>query len=163
MTLPERIQVLMQELGPATEEIEAVQQIKDEPEWTVFFDEDTAVGLDLILEQEKLVLSMNLGAPPAEHRASTYELVLLYNYNWTDSGGAKIGLDAPEGELSLLFELNASELNLPTLQRVLMSFLQKAQAWRELVALGVRSGRTPEMRQASTEEMALGEFSGIRV
>lgn len=150
----DRLQLLIEELGPATEEVAEVQQI-GEGEWTVFFDDETSVGLDFVPEQEKLVFSAALGAPPAETKAATYELVLIYNFNWPQSGGIKIGLDSPGGSLELLFECHAASLDMPTLQQLLTSFAEKARAWRELVAAGI--GGTGEGAAASQE--ILGEAS----
>jgi hypothetical protein len=92
-------------------------------------------------DQEKLVLSTGLGTPPADRQAATYELLLRYNYNWPESGGVKMALQPneeteSEAEVVMLFELNASGLDLPGLQRVLVSFVSIARTWRELVAVG---------------------------
>lgn len=152
----DRIQLLIEELGPATEEVAEVQQ-QGEGEWTVFFDDESAVGLDFVPEQEKLVLSAELGAPPAEGKAATYEFVLIYNFNWTESGGIKVGLDAPDGSLELMFELNSASLDLPTLQLVLASFAEKARAWRELIAAGIGGAGVP-LEASDSLENALGAF-----
>ena len=144
MISPEQIQCLIEELGPATEEVDEVQQ-EDETAWHIFFADETVVVLDFVADQEKLVLSTGLGAPPADRRAATYELLLIYNYNWQDSGGIKMALEpeAPgpsegetQGEIVMLFELNANALDLPGLQQVLTNFRAIANPWRDLVAVG---------------------------
>ncbi len=140
----EQIQLIIEELGPATEEVLEVQQ-HEEAAWTVVLDEATAVGLDFMADQEKLVLSMELGAVPEDRKTASYEFMLLYNFNWPQSGGIKLGLDAPEGNVVLMFELNVSQLELPELQHILASFVEKARAWRELVAIGLGDEAPPDV------------------
>lgn len=145
----EQIQLLIEELGPATDEVMEVQQ-EGESAWTVFFDEETGIGLDFIEDQNKLVFSMDLGILPEERKASSYEFILIYNFNWVQSGGIKMGLDASEGNIVMMFELNASSLDLQMLQNILLSFIEKGKSWRELIAVGF-GGNTE--RDAQIEDL----------
>ncbi len=55
--------------------------------------------------------------------------MLCYNLLWKDTGGVKMALSGPGGELVLLYELFASNLNLNEMQVVLTKFLGIAQVW----------------------------------
>ena len=65
-------------------------------EWAVMFDADTTVMLDPVTEQQKLVLSIDLGRPAQESRLVTYETMLAYNVLWQETGGVKMGLGPAE-------------------------------------------------------------------
>ena len=152
MTSLQQTQQLIEELGPASEELAEVLQ-HGESAWSVIFEDDKSVDLDFMEDQNKLVLSMELGAPPEDRRASTYEFILLYNFSWKESGGIKMGLDAPEGNVVMMFELNTAGLELQTLQNVLMSFFEKGSAWTDLIAAGVGN-------QEFSEQLAMDQFLG---
>ena len=95
MALHEQIQGLIEAVGPQVEAVQAVGQTGD-TEWAVMFDADTTVMLDLVTEQQKLVLSIDLGRPAQESRLATYETMLAYNVLWQETGGVKMGLGPAE-------------------------------------------------------------------
>ncbi|MBI1247974.1 hypothetical protein GC197_09060 [bacterium] len=134
----DQIQQLFEEIGPATNEIEGVFRV-DEFEWSVFFSEDCYVDFEFDEAQQKLVLFADLGLPPAECRAKTFEVMLAYNALRKETGGLVISLtgSTDEDELVQSFELNASELNLTTLQNVVLNFNQKAEFWRDVIRQGI--------------------------
>jgi len=70
-----------------------------------------------------------LGAPSESMQLSVYETLLCYNLLWKDTGGVKMALSGPGGELVLLYELFVSELALNELQTVLSNFVSIAQVW----------------------------------
>lgn len=133
----EQIQLLIAELGPATEEVAEIQQHGDSS-WEVFFDEETAVGIDVMEGQNKLMLSIDLGSPPDDCKITTFQCLLVYNYAWESTGGVKMGLEAPDGAIQMMFEINSADLDLMTLQNVLVQFSEKARVWRGLITAGIR-------------------------
>jgi hypothetical protein len=135
MAPQEQVQGLIEAIGPRVEAIEAVGQTGD-TEWAVMLDEDTTVMLDLVAEQQKLVLSIDLGRPAPEARLATYETMLAYNMLWQETGGVKIGLGGANGRLVQMFELSTAGLDLDLLARVLEGFVAKALVWREQIARG---------------------------
>lgn len=167
MTSLDHLQRLLEEVGPATEEVEEVLQQhtagqEGAGEWTVRWageEEELEVTLEFVPDQEKLVLGTSLGAPPEARRAACFELALLYNFNWADSGGLKIGLDAPgaEGGLELMFDAGTAQLDLPGLQNVLTNFALKAALWRRLVAAGAGADANEEA------DTAAGSGSGVEM
>jgi hypothetical protein len=153
MKSPDQIQLLMEELGPSTEAVNEVRRDGDTA-WFVGLEEEMAVGLDFVEAQGKLVLSVSLGAPAPDSKSDCHEFVLVFNFNWVQSGGLKIGLEAPEGDYVLMFELNAAHLDLPTLQQTLLNLAQNARAWRQLIAAGVGAKAASQHLGGST----LSEF-----
>lgn len=124
----ERMQIMMEEIGPSMSEIEAVIQ-SEEKNWAIQFEDQSIVMLEWADQPDRVVLSAMLGAPSEKMQLSVYETLLCYNLLWRDTGGVKMALAGPGGELILLYELHASELNLNELQTVLSNFSRIAQIW----------------------------------
>jgi hypothetical protein len=150
--IPESIQLLMQEIGPATPEIDAVMQ-SEEGSWAVQFEDETVVQIEWADEPSRLVLSSALGQARPEMRLPVYETLLSYNLLWQDTGGVKAALAGPGGEVSLLYELFAdTALSLGDLRTVLLNFMQLTQLWAPYVK---SDASTPVNVPMSTEEMHL--------
>ena len=130
-----QVQALIEALGPRNDEIEVISR-NDDAQWSVGFDEDTVVTLDLVADQAKLVLSIPLGRPATDQRLATYEAMLSYNMLWPETGGVTMGLGGAHGELVQLFELNTTDLTPDLLDAVLVNFAEKARMWRRVIADG---------------------------
>jgi len=78
---------------------------------------------------DRVVLTAILGTPSEAMQLSVYETLLCYNLLWKDTGGVKMALSGPGGELVLLYELFAATLNRHDLQTVLINFVSIAQVW----------------------------------
>lgn len=124
----ERVQIMMEEIGPSMPEIEAVIQ-SEEKNWAIQFDDQSIVMLEWAEKPDRIVLSSMLGAPVEDMQLSVYETLLCYNLLWKDTGGVKMALAGPGGELILLYELHASELMLNDMQTILSNFVSIAQVW----------------------------------
>jgi hypothetical protein len=124
----ERIQIMMNEIGPSMQEIESVIQ-SEERNWAIQFEDQSIVMLEWAEKPDRIVLSAMLGIPSESMQLSVYETLLCYNLLWKDTGGVKMALAGPNGELILLYELFVSELNLNELQTVLTNFVNIAQVW----------------------------------
>ncbi len=124
----ERMQIMMEEIGPAMSEIEAVIQ-SEEKNWAVQFEDQSIVMLEWAESPDRVVLTAMLGVPSETMQLSVYETLLCYNLLWKDTGGVKMALSGPSGELVLLYELFASNLNRNELQTVLINFVSISQVW----------------------------------
>ncbi len=124
----ERMQIMMEEIGPSMSEIEAVIQ-SEEKNWAIQFEDQSIVMLEWAEKPDRIVLSGMLGIPSESMQLSVYETLLCYNLLWKDTGGVKMALAGPNGELMLLYELFCSELNLNELLTVLSNFVNIAQVW----------------------------------
>jgi hypothetical protein len=154
----EQVQGLIEALGARNDEIEVITRNGD-AQWSVGFDEDTVVTLDLVADQAKLVLSTPLGRPSTEQRLAAYEAMLSYNMLWLETGGVTIGLGGAHGELVQLFELNAADddLTLDLLDVVLVNFAEKARMWRRVIAEG-SFGESATTAAAATRVVDQREF-----
>ncbi len=124
----ERVQIMMQEIGPSVPEIEAVIQ-SEATNWAVQFDDGSIVLLEWAAKPDRIVLTTMLGKPSETMQLSVYETLLCYNLLWKDTGGVKMALSGPDGELILLYELFAADLSLNEFQTVLSNFVSIAQVW----------------------------------
>ena len=124
----ERIQIMMEEIGPVMPSIEAVIQ-SEEKNWAIQFDDQSIVMLEWAENPDRIVLTAILGSPTESMQLSVYETLLCYNLLWKDTGGVKMALSGPGGELILLYELFGSDLTLNELQTVLTNFVSIAQVW----------------------------------
>ncbi len=128
-----RMQIMMEEIGPSLPEIECVIQ-NEETQWAIQFDDRSIVMLEWAEKPDRVALTAILGKPSERMQLSVYETLLCYNLLWKDTGGVKMALSGPGGELVLLYELFfTDELNLSGLQTVLTNFASIAQVWNVYV------------------------------
>lgn len=155
----EQIRAMMDELGPATRMVEEVRQYEDNG-WAVVCGENTIIELQFDGGPGKLVFSTDLGKPEENQRLAVYEMLLTYNFLWEDTGGVKMALDRPGGHVVQLYDLDAAELDLGTLQTVLDNFTEKARFWAEVITTG--SGRDREAGSTPDSLAGAGPYA-IRV
>ncbi len=124
----ERMQIMMEEIGPSLPEIEAVIQSEDR-NWAIQFSDQSIVMLEWVEDPDRIVLTSMLGVPSESMQLSVYETLLCYNLLWKDTGGVKMALSGPGGELVVIYELFSAELTLNELQTVLTNFVSIAQIW----------------------------------
>jgi hypothetical protein len=122
-------------LGAADDEIETITRNGD-ADWSVAFDGDTIVTLYLVADEAKLVLTVPLGRPPEDQRLAAYETMLCYNMLWADTGGVRMGLGGPHGELVQIVDLWTGSLSVEALGTVLRNVAAKARMWRRVIADG---------------------------
>jgi hypothetical protein len=122
------IQLLMQELAPATPEITAIDA-SEGMRWSVRFEDGIRVQADAAAEPARLMLSAPLGRPGSAMQLAACETLLSYNLLWRETGGVKAGLIGPDGDAVLLFELYADPLPLAELRTVMVNFANLARVW----------------------------------
>jgi hypothetical protein len=151
MEIPEHLHHLMAEIGPLLD-LGEVQAFEQQGMWTLAVDEHTVLEADYDAVFEKLVIATSVGSPPAEVRPRLYPLLLQYNYLWETTGGARLALDGPEGEVVLACDVPTANLDLPRFQTVVSHMAEQAHKWREII-------QTFNEKPEAAEEMA----AGIRV
>lgn len=124
----EHMQIMMEEIGPNMTEIEAVIQSEDK-NWAIQFSDQSIVMLEWADDPDRVVLTSLLGMPSESMQLSVYETLLCYNLLWRDTGGVKMALSGPGGELAVIYELLCSDMTLHELQTVLTNFVSIAQIW----------------------------------
>lgn len=140
--MPDRAQVhaLMTEIGPALELAE-VTEIEGDNRWILVIRDGTVLFVDYDPEDQRLWLSADVGAPPPGDRLRLYELMLLYNAQWQQTGGVRLALDGPEGDVVQAYDLPLAGLDLHHLQQVVRNFGDMLEAWRKIVSTGAAAPR----------------------
>ena len=131
-TTIEKIQQLIQELGPNMQDIDAIVQT-EEPSWAIQFSDETIIIIEAAEEPARMVFSAELGNASETNQRAIYEALLCYNLMWRDTGGVKIGLAGPQGALIISIELCLEGLMLNDLQISLTNFLKITRSWQGFV------------------------------
>jgi hypothetical protein len=131
-TTIEKIQQLIQELGPHMQDIDAIVQT-EEPSWAIQFSDETILIIEAAEEPSRMVFSAELGNASENNQRAIYEALLCYNLMWRDTGGVKIGLAGPQGTLIISTELCLEGLVLNDLQLSLTNFLKITRSWQGFV------------------------------
>lgn len=132
MKTPDDINMLLAEVGPLDETILAVVRGADD-RWAIRFDQ-TDVEAEYDEPTGRLMLSTDLGAPPPLRAAKVYEAVLTYGSLWRDTGGVRIALSRPGGELLQMAELAAADLTPAVLVTVAVNLQARTAFWRDFVS-----------------------------
>jgi len=139
MTSVEQIQNLFEEVGPELD-VQGVLESADD-QWALIYDDQIVVEISHEAERKCLTLGAELGEPAEENLVETYRSLLAYSALGDRTGGIRIALEAPYGSVVQLLDLFTEDLDQVTLIGVLDNFVDKARAWRELLAAG---GVSPE-------------------
>ncbi|MDO8298162.1 type III secretion system chaperone [Lacisediminimonas sp.] len=144
----ELAQLLMQELGPQTPEIDAVMQ-QDDTNWVLMLEDESAVAIEWTGNPSRLVLSANLGHPSEGSQLSVYETLLSYNLLWQDTGGVRMAIDGPQGEVMLIYDLFDDHLTVAELQTVVLNLTSIASIWRDYVKKDSNASSLPPIGSES--------------
>lgn len=132
MTALEQIQLLMNEIGPNTPEIEAIVQ-KDDAIWSIGFENHTIVTIEYRTETPGLILTASIGQPAPEKQIEVYQTLLAYNSLWKKQKGLVVTVIGEESNLAFQYGLEAANLTLPSLRTVLLNFSNLAEEWHRYV------------------------------
>ncbi len=139
VSVKEHMHRLMSEIGPLLE-LGAVIESDDGDGWILAIDEDDGVLVELDEAEGRILLSAEAGLPDDEARAQLCETLLVYNAQWSASGGVRMALDEPGGGVVQMLELSAAELDAARLSQVFVAFLETLSGWRTVVAEGPGGG-----------------------
>lgn len=156
----EQTQALMAEIGPIAD-LMAVGAFEGRDVWALVVDEETTVDVDLDPARGCLVLSAEVGQPPAAERAGRLELLLRWNYQWPDTGGARLAVVDQGGPVVLLADHPVAGLAAADLGQRLGVFVRLLRAWRDLLTGTSGSVADPSAGEARPEPPL--PFGTIRV
>jgi hypothetical protein len=134
-----QLQTLMTEIGPALQLAE-VTAFETANLWTLVLDEHRVLFVDYDPDDGRVWISAEVGTPPPGGRAQLYERLLQYNGQWQQTGGVRLALDGPDGDVVLAYDLPLEGLDLARLRLVIQGLVDKLDAWREIVAAGGAGG-----------------------
>jgi hypothetical protein len=142
MAVMEQIETLMSDVGPVLDPL-AIDAMPEAKCWGIAMEEDLSVLVEFDEQKNCLVLSSELGAPAPGDRTALYELLLQLNYHWNATGGNRMAVNGPGGDIVQMYELGADNLDATQLSAVLKTFSEVAKAWRQVV-------QQPSSAQTST-------------
>ena len=128
----DQVNALLNQLGPVLDPL-AIEASEAHQSWGIALEDDVNVLVQFDAQKGCLLLSCELGAPSDGDRTGLYELLLQTNYHWDATGGLRLALNAPGGEVVLAYELPVADLDVPRLSATVTSFAAAAKAWRKII------------------------------
>jgi hypothetical protein len=101
-------------------------------------------------ERQRLMLSVEIGTPPADRVAEIYETLLSYNLLWRATGGVHMGLAGRKGAALQMAELAGDEIAPRQIALVAANLADKAGIW--LAYFESEAPRQEAMPQAASPE-----------
>lgn len=130
MSSPEQISALMSALGPVLQPL-TVEGSEQDATWGVLIEEDLHVIVDFDQKRNLIILECEVCALPAGEPSSHYEMMLNYNYLWAATGGTRLSISGPGGNVVQLRDIAADGLGPSDLADMIAGFGEEARAWRE--------------------------------
>lgn len=146
-------------MGPLLE-VSEVSEAEDGLTWILAFEEGAVVFAELDEASDRLVLSIEIGSPEPASRVDLLELLLAYNGQWTRTGGIRMVLDEPGGQVVQMFELTAGDLEASRLAAILVRFLDIGLGWRRVVSA---SSNLESDSESDSDESTPQPEGGLRV
>ncbi len=98
-----------------------------------------APGIILDIEidrtEDRLIFTGDVCEVPEASRSIMYEVLLQYNYLWTETGGVRMALGDTAGQVVMMFELPLAGLQTPRLMHALANMGHSQRAWRQILTL----------------------------
>lgn len=131
MKTPDDISIIMTEVGPLDENILAVLRTGDES-WAIRFE---AVDVEAEFDPAggRLMLSTTVGVPPPPRAATVYETLLTYSTAWRETGGVRMGLSRPGGELVQMADIVAADITPALVVTMAVNLAERSLYWRGYV------------------------------
>ncbi|MDF2463384.1 MAG: hypothetical protein K0Q43_1619 [Ramlibacter sp.] len=101
--------------------------------WRFTFDSETRFDIEPNAEAGTIVIQADIAAVADDARSQLYEMLLQYNYLWTQTGGVRMALGRVPGPVVMMFEMPAAELEVSRICGVLANMTHVLQAWREIL------------------------------
>ncbi|MGJ0508194.1 MAG: type III secretion system chaperone [Methylocystis sp.] len=119
--------------------------------WLILFEtQGEPIEIEYAAERALLVFSAALTAPRPEAREILYHLALQYNYLWTETGGARLSLDGPDGALVLSVEMASALVAAAKIEASLRDMRTAATKWKNLIETIAPTPRE-ETKEAMTD------------
>jgi hypothetical protein len=126
------IHQVMREIGPVLDLMQ-VSAYGERDAWLVAFGGGAVFDIEYDAGLNRLVMTGVIGEVAEHARSRVYEVLLQYNYVWTETGGVRMALDGTPGRVVMMFELPAAEVHLALLGEVLMNMAQVRNTWRHIL------------------------------
>lgn len=138
----ERIDLLLQEIGPTSESILEIDR-QSETYWEITLVGDVVIEMTYDTAQQKLALSSVVGLPALDDLLTVYRALLQFNSMREETGGVTMSL-GEDGFVQQAFELNIAVAEAPYLRAVLENFAEKVLTWRLTLIESPEAEQNPE-------------------
>lgn len=137
----DQVRLLLKELGPALE-LGAIRELPGGTAWGLATQDSLILFLEYTPDDDRLWLSAEAGTPRAEERAGLYPLMLQYNAQWRQTGGARVALEADDAVV-LACDVPVAGLDLPRLCAIIRNFQVMLEGWSAILSGAGRASTGP--------------------
>jgi len=138
---------LMGQIGPADDAIGGVFAFGDDRFVVSLGDTDITVDRDAATN--RLMFSCPCGLPSRERREQVYEALLLYTSLWRETGGVRMGLVEPGGEVVQMADIFVDDATPALVVTILKNLSERVGFWRDFLTAS----------PAATAQMPVPELS----
>ncbi|MBX3609010.1 MAG: type III secretion system chaperone [Hydrogenophaga sp.] len=101
--------------------------------FSLLFDGMEILRADWADAPARLVTTFELGKVVPSRKILVYEAMLTYNLLWQETGGARLAMAGPDGQVMLVHEMPAEQMTASDLSAALARLCQVGGAWRRFV------------------------------
>ena len=148
----ERIDLMLRDIGPASEAIEQIVR-NGEVAWDVLLTGDVEIHIELDQPRQRLVFTTDVGEPNPGNLLKIFHALLQFNALREETGGVTMGL--LDTTVQQAFELSLAATQPPVLQSVLENLAEKTLTWRIILQSDADDIELPDDEA--------GNFPGLRV
>ena len=146
---------IMGEIGPLVKARDVSSYSGDGPDiWVIDFEDEPACQIEPVGDAGRHTLSGSVAAVPQEGRLELFQTLLLYNDQVETTGGVRMAIDAPDGDVLICVDLDPQDIEPQALTEAIAGFRAMRRTWK-----GVIEGWTAE----GGDPPAPGGAPGIRV
>jgi Tir chaperone protein (CesT) family len=138
-----RAMQLLDGLGEVWPELAAIDRVGEDT-WLMALEDGTAMVAEWVDGPPRLVLSTPIGSPELDRRFVVYEAVLGLNALWRDTGGIRVALSEPDGEMIVMLDLLSGDVTAQELQQKLADWCAQTRAWRDYLAVPAQQIAMPD-------------------
>ena len=134
---------LMKEIGPISD-LFRVTEFDEARTWQLDVDDNTSVFADYDDELDKLTISADVATIDPNAKTEVYESLLMFNYQWEETGGLKMALSGPSDGVVLAYEVPVVERQVTVFHQILQNFVIHVHSWRTMLESGTFQTRHSE-------------------
>lgn len=110
-----------------------LQTSDNEDAWRLTFTDGSVFDVEYDHAVHRIIIQGEVGEVADSARMRIYEILLQYNYLWSYTGGIRMALDGMPGQVVVMFELPAADLEVSRVSSALSNLVEIKRAWREIL------------------------------
>ncbi len=112
-----------------------VKACEERDAWLLALDGETMLDIEFDSVEDRLIITGDVCEVAEPARPLVYEMLLQYNYLWTETGGVRMALGGGPGNVVMMFELPAVGLQPSRLCHALNNMAHSQRAWQHVLPL----------------------------